>query len=411
MKFIHLADAHLDSPFLGLSFLPSKAFNRIYQAADQSLAHIIDLAIAEKVDLVLIAGDTFDSNHPSPRSQLFFKTQIERLIAQKIQVVMIFGNHDHMDRSELLIPDSPYFKLLGNREIIERATFVTETGFNYDVVGFSYFNNHITSNKLVDFPSKSSNYTFGLMHAQMKASEASQNVYAPYELNDLVRLNYDYFALGHIHKRSVLSDKPWAVYPGNIQGRHVNELLEKGCYLGEIDEASGKTKLNFVETAPILWQQVAITLTKPLSKADLQTNIIQTLNNTNTTNKKTVFYSLKIIGAEWLSAEETELVTDSTFWQSFSGSLIADSQLVDVRLESGKDTIELDETSKEFFSEALKQVFDDKKIQQILKTWAKKSKLTETLSGDENFLEEVKALTQVKLLHELEGIKDEATED
>lgn len=58
MKFIHFADAHLDSPFRGLSFLPSEEFNHIYQAADQSLTKIVDLALQENVDLVLIAGDT-----------------------------------------------------------------------------------------------------------------------------------------------------------------------------------------------------------------------------------------------------------------------------------------------------------------------------------------------------------------
>lgn len=58
MKFIHFADAHLDSPFRGLSFLPSNSFNQIYPAANQSFERIVDLALKEKVDLVLIAGDT-----------------------------------------------------------------------------------------------------------------------------------------------------------------------------------------------------------------------------------------------------------------------------------------------------------------------------------------------------------------
>ena len=61
MKFIHFADANLDSPFCGLSFLTSEEFNHIYQVADQSLKRIIDLALAEKLDVVLRVGDTFDS--------------------------------------------------------------------------------------------------------------------------------------------------------------------------------------------------------------------------------------------------------------------------------------------------------------------------------------------------------------
>ena len=136
MKFIHFADAHLDSPFRGLSFLPSKEFNQIYQAADQSLTNIVDLALRENVDLVLIAGDTFDSNTPSPRAQLFFAQQIKRLTDKNIQVVMIFGNHDHMKQEDLLVNSSPYFKLLGNEEKVEKVSFKTKTGFEYDVAGF-----------------------------------------------------------------------------------------------------------------------------------------------------------------------------------------------------------------------------------------------------------------------------------
>lgn len=180
MKFIHFADAHLDSPFRGLSFLPSNSFNQIYQAANQSFERIVDLALKEKVDLVLIAGDTFDSNQPSPHSQLFFAKQIKRLTDAEIQVVMIFGNHDHMKVDDLLITPSPYFKLLGPDEKVESVSYETKSGFKYDVVGFSYLNNHIAHDVIPDFPEKSNNYTFGIMHAQQKTDH--QDVYAPFAL-------------------------------------------------------------------------------------------------------------------------------------------------------------------------------------------------------------------------------------
>ena len=104
MKFIHLADVHLDSPFLGLSFLPSNQFNQIKQATENSFTKIIDYAIDQNVDLVLLAGDNFDSIHPSPHSQLFFKEQLQRLVDKQIQVVMILGNHDYINPEKLLLP-------------------------------------------------------------------------------------------------------------------------------------------------------------------------------------------------------------------------------------------------------------------------------------------------------------------
>ncbi|GFP05482.1 exonuclease SbcCD subunit D [Lactobacillus helveticus] len=402
MKFIHFADAHLDSPFRGLSFLPSKEFNQIYQAADQSLIRIVDLALAEKVDLVLIAGDTLDSAKPSPRSQLFFAEQIKRLTDAQIQVVMIFGNHDHMRREDLLVNQSPYFKLLGADEVVEKASFKTKDNFNYDVVGFSYLNNHITEDKIPDFPEKGQNYTFGLMHAQEKETDSRKNVYAPFTVAEVQALNYDYFALGHIHARRNLSEKPWIVYSGNIQGRHINEMGAKGCYLGVIDESTKKTSIEFKATGPILWQGVQVELDAPISKADLQNRIIASLNNA----EQKTYFSLTIAGAQFMTEEEQELIQDTDFWQNISQNLSFDSQLVDVRLKISSN-LELNENDQQAFEQAKSEIFKNDEFDQIVSDWKKKDPLSAQLAEDPAFIDAVKQLTEVKLMGNLKGITDE----
>ena len=402
MKFIHFADAHLDSPFRGLSFLPSKEFNQIYQAADQSLTRIVDLALAEKVDLVLIAGDTFDSAKPSPRSQLFFAQQIKRLTDAQIQVVMIFGNHDHMRREDLLVNQSPYFKLLGANEAVEKATFKTKDNFNYDVVGFSYLNNHITEDKIPDFPGKEHNYTFGLMHAQEKEADSRKNVYAPFMVSEVQALNYDYFALGHIHARRNLSEKPWIVYSGNIQGRHINEMGAKGCYLGVIDENTKKTSIEFKTTGPILWQGVQVELDTQISKADLQNEIIASLNNA----KQKTYFSLTTAGAQFMTDEEQELVQDTDFWQNISQNLPFDSQLVDVRLKISSN-LELNENDQQAFEQAKAEIFENDEFDKIVSDWKKKDPIAAQLTEDPAFIKAVKQLTEVKLMGKLKGITDE----
>lgn len=402
MKFIHFADAHLDSPFRGLSFLPSKEFNQIYQAADQSLTRIVDLALAEKVDLVLIAGDTFDSAKPSPRSQLFFAQQIKRLTDAQIQVVMIFGNHDHMRREDLLVNQSPYFKLIGANEAVEKATFKTKDNFNYDVVGFSYLNNHITEDKIPDFPGKEHNYTFGLMHAQEKEADSRKNVYAPFTVSEVQALNYNYFALGHIHARRNLSEKPWIVYSGNIQGRHINEMGAKGCYLGVIDENTKKTSIEFKTTGPILWQGVQVELDTQISKADLQNEIIASLNNA----KQKTYFSLTIAGAQFMTDEEQELVQDTDFWQNISQNLPFDSQLVDVRLKISSN-LELNENDQQAFEQAKAEIFENDEFDKIVSDWKKKDPIAAQLTEDPAFIKAVKQLTEVKLMGKLKGITDE----
>ena len=401
MKFIHFADAHLDSPFLGLSFLPSESFKQIQNAPMQSLTKIVDLALKEKVDLVLIAGDTFDSFKPTPSVQIFFAHEIERLVNAQIQVIMIFGNHDHMSKEDLLVAESPYFKLLGNGEKVETVSYKTKNGFEYDVTGFSYLANHINEDFTAQFPAKSNHYTFGIMHAQERAGASSQNVYAPFSLSELQNLNYNYFALGHIHLRQVLSETPLIVYPGNIQGRHINETGPKGCYLGTIDEQTKQTRIHFVQTNSITWSKKEIELTKPMAKTELENMIINCLSAISTT-----YFCLQIKGADFLNEKEKELVQDSDFWQMISRRLTHDSQLVDVRFISGAN-LEIAFNDQKYFKQAEKEVFGPDQFAQISKSWALKTEYTDSLAQDPEFVQEIKQLSEVKLNSKLKGVNDE----
>ena len=401
MKFIHFADAHLDSPFLGLSFLPSESFKQIQNAPMQSLTKIVDLALKEKVDLVLIAGDTFDSFKPTPSVQIFFAHEIERLVNAQIQVIMIFGNHDHMAKEDLLVAESPYFKLLGNGEKVETVSYNTKNGFEYDVTGFSYLANHINEDMAAQFPAKSNRYTFGIMHAQERAGTSAQNVYAPFSLSELQNLNYNYFALGHIHLRQVLSETPLIVYPGNIQGRHINETGPKGCYLGTIDEQTKQTRIHFVQTNSITWSKKEIELTKPMAKTELENMIINCLSAISTT-----YFCLQIKGADFLNEKEKELVQDSDFWQMISKRLTHDSQLVDVRFINGAN-LEIAFNDQKYFKQAEKEVFGPDQFAQISKSWALKTEYTDSLAQDPEFVQEVKQLSEVKLNSKLKGVNDE----
>lgn len=406
MKFIHLADAHLDSPFRGLSFLPSEIFNAIYQAADQSFARIVDLALVENVDLFLIAGDTFDSNRPSPKSQVFFAKQIKRLTDAKIQVVMIFGNHDHMKQEDLLVESSPYFKLLGLNEKVESVNFKTKNGFEYQVNGFSYLNNHIREDKLPEFPRKSNKFTFGLMHAQVENSQSNMNVYAPFSVKEMKELAYDYFALGHIHARQNLSEAPMIVYPGNIQGRHKNESGAKGCYLGTIDEESFETKVSFKETDSIVWKRVNLSLDGQIGKTDLQAAIINQL-----TSRKMTFFTLKITGANYLTDEEVELLQDPDYWRNISGYLKNNSQLVDIDFEVGKGHLELNSEELKALNQAVEEVFASEEGLQIAVDWAKKDPLHSALISYPGFIDQVKETVKFKMAQELMGKEDASQKD
>lgn len=405
MKFLHIADVHLDSPFLGLSFLPSELFCQIKNAIQLSFEKAVNFAIDNDVDLVLLAGDTFDSIHPTPQSKIFFANQIKRLVDRQIQVVMVLGNHDYSQIDDLLLNESPYFKIIGSNEQIEQADFMTKSQYKYRVVGFSYQHNHITEDIIAKYPPKSTSiYTIGLAHAGMKQSSVDQNNYAPFTLNEVKDLNYDYFALGHIHLRQVLSQEPWIVYSGNLQGRHVNEKDAKGFYFCQVDEQSQNTQLQFIDVSPIVWQTVDLTLDEPFKSTTKLCTKIQNLLADN--NLRPTLFTLNIIGAELLSDAQLDMLNDKSMYEELSNNLQYHSLLVRVYYRH-RDFIALNATDRALFAKAAEEILTANHTCELASSLMKKSNIVTNNLQKEEYLSDIYELARVRLEQKLRGNNDE----
>lgn len=405
MKFLHIADVHLDSPFLGLSFLPSELFCQIKNAIQLSFEKAVNFAIDNDVDLVLLAGDTFDSIHPTPQSKIFFANQIKRLVDRQIQVVMVLGNHDYSQIDDLLLNESPYFKIIGSNEQIEQVDFMTKSQYKYRVVGFSYQHNHITEDIIAKYPPKNTSiYTIGLAHAGMKQSSVDQNNYAPFTLNEVKNLNYDYFALGHIHLRQVLSQEPWIVYSGNLQGRHVNEKDAKGFYFGQVDEQSQNTQLQFIDVSPIVWQTVDLTLDEPFKSTTKLCTKIQNLLADN--NLRPTLFTVNIIGAELLSDAQLDMLNDKSMYEELSNNLQYHSLLVKVYYKH-RDFIALNATDRALFAKAAEEILTANHTCELASSLMKKSNIVTNNLQKEEYLSDIYELARVRLEQKLRGNNDE----
>lgn len=405
MKFLHIADVHLDSPFLGLSFLPSELFCQIKNAIQLSFEKAVNFAIDNDVDLVLLAGDTFDSIHPTPQSKIFFANQIKRLVDRQIQVVMVLGNHDYSQIDDLLLNESPYFKIIGSNEQIEQVDFMTKSQYKYRVVGFSYQHNHITEDIIAKYPPKSTSiYTIGLAHAGMKQSSVDQNNYAPFTLNEVKNLNYDYFALGHIHLRQVLSQVPWIVYSGNLQGRHVNEKDAKGFYFGQVDEQSQNTQLQFIDVSPIVWQTVDLILDEPFKSTTKLCAKIQNLLADN--NLRPTLFTVNIIGAELLSDAQLDMLNDKSMYEELSNNLQYHSLLVKVYYKH-RDFIALNATDRALFAKAAEEILTANHTCELASSLMKKSNIVTNNLQKEEYLSDIYELARVRLEQKLRGNNDE----
>ena len=91
MKFLHTSDVHIGAKF---EMLGDKAREHREQLK-KTFSKIVEVAIEEKVNLFLIAGDLFDSNNPSPKNIKFVQEKFSKLTAEKIKICLIPGNHDY----------------------------------------------------------------------------------------------------------------------------------------------------------------------------------------------------------------------------------------------------------------------------------------------------------------------------
>jgi len=97
IKFIHCGDLHIDSPFKGISEIDPVLHDLLYRSTYESFNNIINLAIKEKVDCVLIAGDIYDSADKSLQAQLKFLEGLQRLSDDGIPSFVVHGNHDPLE--------------------------------------------------------------------------------------------------------------------------------------------------------------------------------------------------------------------------------------------------------------------------------------------------------------------------
>ena len=226
-RFLHAADLHLDSPLRGLETDPSAPAELIRGATRRALGRLVDLAIVEKVDFVLIAGDIYDGDWPDFGTGLFFAAQMRRLDQAGIPVFAIRGNHDAANRMTRSL------RMPLNVRIFDHGKAHTHCleALGVAIHGQSFADQAVTEDLSRAYPTPDKNlFNIGLLHTSAEGYAAHAR-YAPCDLPRLKAHGYDYWALGHIHERQELSNDPWIVFPGNLQGRHINECGPKGATL------------------------------------------------------------------------------------------------------------------------------------------------------------------------------------
>ena len=263
-KFIHAADIHLDSPLRGLSRYESAPEESIRNACRRAFENLVDLAIEEKASFLLLAGDLYDGDWKDYSTGIFLSRQMGRLDQHDISVFSVAGNHDAANRMTKALDSPANLRMLSSRKV--ETIGLVDLGAA--ILGRSFGTQHVDENLAAGFPAAEKGvFNIGLLHTSLDGREGHA-VYAPCSTDDLRSKGYQYWALGHIHRQEFVSEDPWIVFPGCIQGRHIRETGAKGCVLVTVEDGA----VSAVEKCPLdvlRWIECSIDITKTAEMRDV----------------------------------------------------------------------------------------------------------------------------------------------
>lgn len=233
MRFIHAADLHLDSPFQGLLTQAPAIADTLRTATFDAYQTLIQLCIKEKVQFLLIAGDVYDGTDRSLRAQLRFRDGLATLAAHGIHSFIVHGNHDPMDGWSSSIEWPAGVHVFGG-ERVESVPWGADGTPLACISGISYPKRSERRNLARLFqPEQPDLFQIALLHCNC-GGDLNHEAYAPCGLDDLTRLDFNYWALGHVHKPRILNRDPFVAYSGNTQGRSIREQGACGCWLVKV---------------------------------------------------------------------------------------------------------------------------------------------------------------------------------
>jgi len=236
IRFVHCSDLHLGTPY---SMLPRGAADRRRVDQRQTFARIVDLALGRphKADLMLIGGDLFDSDRPSPRDIAFVRSQLQRLADGGVKTFIIPGNHDPCREAGFWSKaDLPCTKLF-TRPVFECCE-VEELGIS--VCGIAPDISDQSKPQMPSFDlSLRAPVSVLLFHGSWLNFGRDVADCHPFTTEELAMLPFNYVALGHYHACHEIKGLTCkAIYPGTPEavGFSAGDLGDRYVVVGTIDE-------------------------------------------------------------------------------------------------------------------------------------------------------------------------------
>jgi DNA repair exonuclease SbcCD nuclease subunit len=255
LRLLHTADVHLGARHADLGDAAAAQRERQFAAFRAS----VDLAIAEKVDLFLVAGDLFDSNVQPKRSVERVAAELGRLAQARIRSVLVPGTHDVYDRASVyraydlsalagtrpaeemvtvLRPDHPWIHLAAIDAVVHGPSFPTKRA------------PYSPLRDLAAVVTPPAAWRIGVLHAAIAIPGKTDGDEVVITVEEIAASGLDYLALGHWHSPQVAKTKGVTyAYAGAPEAVAVDQDRAGKVLLVTLDEADGKRTVSVEERA------------------------------------------------------------------------------------------------------------------------------------------------------------------
>lgn len=294
MKFIHMADMHLDGQFVTLANYSNKAQERRLEQLDV-MKEIVEYIKENNIPYFFISGDLYEQEYIRKSTIQHINNLFKTIPNTKIFITP--GNHDPY------INNSFYkqYKWSENVQIFTEKLEKVECG-NVDIYGYGFNDFYMKnqySNIKIDNPNK---INILITHGNLDTGFDENKPYNPMTSRNLKESNFDYVALGHIHKKSYNDyENQRIVYPGSTVSLGFDELGERGVIEGEILEDTKKITLNFIKTSAKTFEEIEFDVSSISSPEEL----LQAINNLKLEKN---YYKIVLTGKRKFDIDENKIL-------------------------------------------------------------------------------------------------------
>lgn len=264
MRFIHIADMHFDTPF---TFLGGKDnlgdIRRLEQR--QIFQKIINYIREEKIPYLFIAGDLYDHDYVKATTIEYINNLFKTIPQTKVFITP--GNHDPY------LKKSYYNNFQWNKNVYIFNSKIENYEFeDVDIYGFGFDNFYCNSFDIKNITIKNRDkINILIVHGDIDASKNVDILYNPIGKNELQKVGFDYVAMGHIHKRQVISEN--IVYPGSTISLGFDEQGEHG--LIDVNIEKNNLQIKFIKLDDRIFEEREIDITNINTEEEL----IEFINN------------------------------------------------------------------------------------------------------------------------------------